>query len=332
MSSLNADSILALARGFIESRILLSAAELDLFTLLTPTPLSAEEITARLAADLRALTILLDALAGMGLLSKREGKYRCEPEIATFLSADSPQSVLPMVLHSAAMWSRWSELTGIARGDSTALARAQKPPGPQSQRAFIGGMHVVASPLAPAIVAAIDPGPARALLDVGGASGTYTIAFLRASPQLRATLFDLPPVIDLARERLSQAGLLDRVRLVGGDFYLDELPGGHDLALLSAIIHQNSREQNVELYRKVWRALLPGGRIVIRDHVVSPDRTEPREAAVFAVNMLVRTAGGNVYTFEETSADLTQAGFERVQLIQRGVRMVGLVEAFKPVT
>ena len=55
----------------------------------------------------------------------------------------------------------------------------------------------------------------------------------------------------MARERLAEAGMLDRVRLVAGDFYEDELPGGHDLALLSAIIHQNSPEENVELFRKV---------------------------------------------------------------------------------
>ena len=79
------------------------------------------------------------------------------------------------------------------------------------------------------------------LLDIGGASGTWTIAFLRAVPEATAVLFDLPQVMPLARERLTRAGLADRVSLVAGDFYTDDLPGGADFAWLSAIAHQNSR-------------------------------------------------------------------------------------------
>jgi predicted O-methyltransferase YrrM len=331
MPTHDAQSILALGRAFMECRILLSAAELDLFTLLSRQPMTAAEVTRRLNGDERAMTILLDALAGIRLLTKQNGRYGCTDQIAALLSADAPQSVLPMVLHAASLWPSWSELTGIARGDQMAFDRAHEPRGEQHQRAFIGAMHVVASPAAPAIVSAIDPGPARSLLDVGGASGTYVMAFLNAFPQLRATLFDLPPVIEMARERLSAAGMLERVELVGGDFYADELPGGHDLALLSAIIHQNSPRQNAELYEKVWRALVPGGRLVIRDHVMSPDRTQPARGAVFAVNMLVRTAGGNAYTFEDIRSALVQAGFERVRLLQESSdRMDGLVEAFRP--
>ena len=326
-----ADEILAIARSFWECRVLLTAAELDLFTLLAHAPLSAREATEKLHGNERALTILLDALAGMELLDKRADKYRCTPEIAALLAADAPRTMLPMVLHQAALWSSWSELAGMARGDAEALARAHQPRTDEHTRAFIGAMHVIGTPVAPAIVAALNPGPARAALDIGGATGAYTLALLKASPQLRATLFDLPDVVDLARQHLMEAGVLDRVTLVGGDFYTDELPGGHDLALLSAIIHQNSPDQNVALYRKVWRALVPGGRLVLRDHVMSPDRTTPRRGTIFALNMLVRTEGGNVYTFDECAAGLRDADFERIRLIQEDDgHMNGLIEAFKP--
>jgi len=108
-------------------------------------------------------------------------------------------------------------------------------------------MHVVGGPLAQKIAAVVQPGSAKNLIDVGGASGTYTIAFLRAAPEMKATLFDRATVIPIARERLIETGLLDRVSLAAGNFYEDELPGGHDLALLSAIIHQNSPAENIEL-------------------------------------------------------------------------------------
>jgi predicted methyltransferase len=134
----------------------------------------------------------------------------------------------------------------------------------------------------------------------------------------------------MARRRLATTGLLDRIQLVAGDFCKDELPTGHDLALLSAIIHQNSPEQNIELYWKIFRALQPGGRLVIRDHVMSSDHTRPTSGAFFAVNMLVVTAGGGTYSFEEIKSSLESAGFIKVDLIQPDERMTGLVEGFKP--
>ena len=76
------------------------------------------------------------------------------------------------------------------------------------------------------------------------------MAFLRQNPAMRAVIFDFAPVLALAKKRLTAEGFLDRVELAAGDFYLDELPGGCDLALLSAIIHQNSPTQNVEFYKK----------------------------------------------------------------------------------
>jgi hypothetical protein len=322
-------AILELARNFMESRILLSAAELDLFTVLAPAPLSAKEIAEKIGADLRALTILLDALAAMGLLSKQKDQYHCAPPLAAFLSKTSPDSILAMVLHMAHVWQRWSGLTEVVKGHEVPEKRSASPDAVEL-RAFIGAMHAVASPLASQIVSAVGPGPSRALLDVGGASGTYTIAFLRAVPAMKATLFDRPAVIELARRRLREAGLLDRVNLVGGDFYRDAFPPGHDLAFVSAIIHQNSPEQNLDLYGKVFRSLVAGGRIIIRDHLMESDRTRPRDGAIFAVNMLVGTSGGNTYTFEEVQRGLAKAGFVRIRLLQRGEHMEGLVEGCKP--
>jgi precorrin-6B methylase 2 len=326
------EDLLSLARGFMESRILLSGAELDLFTLLAPGPLTAEEVWQRVGARTRtprAITTLLDALAALGLLDKQQDRYRTAADAAP-LVADAPGSVLPMVLHAAGLWHTWNELTSIVRETGAPAQPSSERRGPQDLQAFIGAMHAVGRPVAARIAAAVDPGPARALLDVGGATGTYSEAFLAASPALRATIFDLPPVIELARARLQQTGLLDRVTLVAGDYHEDPLPAGHDLALLSAVIHSNSPEQNLALYRKVFDALVPGGRIVIRDHVMEATRTRPRAGAIFAINMLVGTAGGGTYTSDEIRGGLEQAGFSRVRLLQHGEHMDGLVEGFRP--
>jgi hypothetical protein len=143
-------------------------------------------------------------------------------------------------------------------------------------------------------------------------------------------LFDLSEVVALARERLAQEKLLDRVNLVAGSYFDQELPAGHDLALLSAIIHSNSPEQNVNLYSKAFRALNSGGRILIRDYVMNPDRTYPRDGAIFTINMLVGTSGGRNYTYREIEESLQEAGFIRIKLLLKGDHMDSVVEAFKP--
>jgi predicted O-methyltransferase YrrM len=330
MNAHTPQAILELARNFMESRILLSGAELNLFTLLASSPLSAEELASRTGANIRGLTILLDALAAMELLVKQEGKYSCPPAISSLLAENSSGSILPMVHHMGHVWQRWSNLTERVKGREVPAKPAESQEANQTI-AFIGAMHAIGAKLAPGIVAAVNPGAAGHLLDVGGASGTYTLAFLRTVPGMRATLFDKPEVIPIARTRLGEAGVLDRVTLVGGDFYRDEFPPGPDLAFISAIIHQNSREENLDLYRKVFRALVAGGRVIIRDHIMEPGRTRPRDGAIFAVNMLVATRGGKTYTFEEIRSGLAQAGFVRVRLLQQGERMEGLVEGFKPI-
>lgn len=328
MAAHTAESVLGLARQFMESRVLLSGAELGLFDLLAARRLDADEIAAEKSFDVRGLTILLDALTGLGFLEKTRGKYACPPAIASLLASNAPTSVMPMVLHVAGLWQRWSNISDIVRGVPTPLAPGIFDSNAQLA-AFIGAMHVIGARMAPEVVKAVVPGEAKALLDVGGASGTYTEAFLRACPCMCATLFDRAPVAELARARMADTGLLERTTIVPGDFYEDELPGGHDLVFLSAIIHQNSPRENVDLYKKCHRAMIEGGRLVIRDHIMEPDHVHPVGGAMFAVNMLAATPGGSTYTFDEIRETLEEAGFARIRLIQTGHFMDGLVEAFK---
>jgi SAM-dependent methyltransferase len=326
----NPQAIIGLGLKFMEPRIFLTAAELDVFTLIAQGPLTAAEVASRLEVSPRGITPLLDALVPMGLLDKQDGRYHCPAEVSAVLSKDSPTTMLPMIMFNVGAWRRWSNLTELVRNGGPKTSPAVYDIDPHEQVAFIKSIHEIARRAAPAIAAAVDPGEAKRLLDVGGALGAYSQAFLEAAPGLSATLFDLPPVVQMARQRFEGSDLSSRMTFVAGDFYRDELPADYDLVLLSAIIHQNSPEQNLELYRKVSRALRPGGRLVIRDHVMSPDHTQPASGTLFAVNMLVVTAGGATYSYDEIRQGLESAGFTRVKLLQTGEQMDGLVEAFKP--
>ncbi len=178
---------------------------------------------------------------------------------------------------------------------------------------FIAAMHRNAAERTPLVVQAVGTGPAERLLDVGGGSAAYSIAFAKANEKLHATVLDLPPVLPLAQGHINAAGLAGRVETRAGDLRRDPLGKGFTLVLVSAICHMLSPEENQDLLRRCFEALAPQGRVVIQDFILEPDKTAPRHAALFAVNMLVGTEAGSTYSHEEYSAWMRGAGFEEVR-------------------
>lgn len=307
-------AILDMATGYQGACIIGAAAELDLWTVIGERSLSAEEITAALCADLRATRILLDAVVALGLLDKKDDCYSVAPALRPMLSDGSPQSLLPMLHHRMNLVRTWSQLAWIVKGGILPPSQASIRGFDADRASFIAAMHVASGPVAAQVVAKMQPLNFDRVLDVGGASGTWTIALLEAVAGAKATIFDLPDAIRQARARFAAGPLADRVDFAAGDFYRDEFPPGADFAWISAIIHQHAREDSRALFAKAYRALVPGGMVAIRDFVMEPSRTRPIGGAMFAVNMLANTERGATFTFEETAADLQSAGFRDPQL------------------
>jgi precorrin-6B methylase 2 len=319
-----------MVRGYHPACVLIAAAELDVFTCLHGQPMSAADLADRIRADRRATAILLDALAAMRLLVKREGVYEVPADVAELLTETGARCTLGMVRHLGNCLRRWGQLARVTQTGRPVEGEVSVRGAEADLASFIRAMHEVSDPIAANLVASLGPLTFRNLLDIGGASGTWTIPFLRLYLAGTATIFDMPEVIPMAETLLTTAGVRDRVRLVPGNFYTDALPAGSDLAWVSAIVHQNSREQNRALFAKVFAALVPRGRILIRDFVMDDTRTNPPAGAFFAVNMLVNTPGGGTFTFGELRDDLAAAGFEDAALLRRGEGMDSVISAAKP--
>ena len=301
------DELNALVRGFMPSRAVLTAVELDIFSVVGEGA-THEQVTERLGADLRGTRGLLDALVSLGLLVRKGSQVANGALAATFLTASSPHDSRAALMHSVHMWQRWSSLTACVRTGRPAV----EGPGGQGDamwtNAFIAAMHKNGTLRAPAVAAAIDLNDVRTLLDVGGGSGAYSIAFARAAAALEPTIFDLPSVVPLARKYVAEAGLAERVRLVEGDFRTDELGEGFDLVLVSAICHMNSPEHNQQMLAKCARALRPGGRAVVQDYILGDDGSGHAMATLFSLNMLVGTSGGASYRGKDYLAWLGGCG------------------------
>jgi len=321
--------ILDLARLYQPACVLTSAAVLDVFSPLYVKPMNAEALAGKLGTDPRATAILLDALTALKLLIKQDEQYSVPEDAAGLLTEQSAENVLPMIRHMANAIRRWAELPKIVQTGKCPEIGPSIRGADDDMEAFIGGMNNISKPIAAGIMDKINPLRFRHMLDIGGGPGTWTIAFLNAVPEARATLFDLSAVVPIAKQQFAEAKLSDRVTLVGGDYNNDALPDGADLAWLGAICHQNSRRQNRDLFARVHTALGDDGVIVIRDVIMDSSRTSPVGGALFAINMLVATEAGGTYTFDEYREDLNAAGFGEVTLVHRDEFMSSLIRAKK---
>ncbi len=315
MPELNFADLMLTMRAFQESRVLLTAVELDLFTAVGDG-VTAETVAARLATDPRATGSLLNALVAIGALTKREGVFHNTSDTARFLVASSPECARAGLMHIVNLWETWSTLSECVRTGTAMVRPVNEARQPERTRAFIAMMHQRARGDAEQLALAAGAEGARRMLDVGGGSGAYSIAFAQANPALQADVFDLAPVVELAREYIRAAGLAERIGTRSGDMRFDELGSGYDLVLVSAICHMFGPEENQELFARCYRALAPGGRLLMRDFILDPDRTGPRQAALFALNMLVGTKAGSTYTEAEYEAWLRGSGFSRVERLK----------------
>ena len=310
------------ARSFQESRVLLTAIELDLFPAVGDGA-QAADVAARLGTNPRATEMLLNALVAIGALTKNRDVFRNTPATA---KAGDQRSAL---MHTVGLWDRWSTLTGAVRTGTAVSHQEIGGRGGQWIEAFIAAMHRNASGRAPLVVKSVGLDGVKRMLDVGGGSGAYSIAFAQADPQLHVEILDLQEVLPIAQRHIQEARLEDRVVTRSGDLRKDALGRDYDLIFLSAICHMLSPEENRDLFRRSLQALVPGGRIVVQDFILEPDKTAPPAAALFSLNMLVGTAAGASYSEPEYDAWLRETGFTNV----RNVRFpgpVGLMLGVRP--
>ena len=323
MGELEFDRVVGIARNYQESRILLTASELNLFTLLGENSLSAKSIAEPRAWNVEALATLLDALTVIGFLEKSRGEYFVPRVNRELFSTDDPRRLTHIMRHFASSWSAWSNLTARITG-------VGELPQTRDLLHHVETMHALAQPLAPGVAALVRPEMGRTFLDIGGGAGTFTIAFLDRDRSLKASLLERPEVLEITRRHLEEADYDTAVRLIASDVLAGEWPDAQDLIFVSAVFYTQTPDACRRLLSHAFGSLKAGGRIVIRDYIMSEDRLFPRSGALSSVQMLVSTEGARPYTFGELRRWLEGQGFRDVRLVQDGERMNGVMEAFKP--
>jgi len=305
------DDIRELANVFRESRVLLSAVELKVFTVLDKHMMNSSEVSVKIKADARATDRLMNALCGIGLLKKVKGKFYNSDLSSKYLIEGKPE-FMGNLYHTNNLWNSWTHLTNSVIKGSSTKGDQNKEEKDDWVEAFISAMYYRGVHQGKILSMMIDLSNVKKILDVGGGSAAFSIEIVKRNPSIKAVVLDLPHVIPLTKRYVDEAGLSNNFDFIEGDYLTNDFESSYDLVLLSAIVHINSYEQNKLLIKKCADALNKNGMLVINDFVMNGDRTKPYHGALFSINMLVGTEYGDTYTENEMREWFESAGISKV--------------------
>jgi SAM-dependent methyltransferase len=296
-----------IASGFMAAKHLFAASELGLFEALADAPAGIDALAARVGLTRRAARISVDAMVALGLLERDGDFYRNSPVAAAFIAGRSLTDLRPLLRFwdkiSYPTWEALAEVLGSGpRHQVFDLDDAQ-------QAIFYAGIEAALAAPAAALGEVVDFSVHRRLLDVGGGTGSWSIATLTRYPHLRATVYELPVAAEIARARIADAGLADRISVVAGDALSDELPTGHDAVLVANVVHCFSPGDDAILLRRIRAAAPDGGRLLLADFWTDATHTKPPHAALIAGEFAVHVRDGDVYSVDEVRSWLPGTGW-----------------------
>ncbi len=306
--------VMGISSAYWQSRVLHTVQRFDLFNHLKKRGATAAELAEACGADPRGMEILLIAATSMGLLNRKNGKYRNTPFAETFLMKESPRYQGGIV----SMFDRWYDAWGnLYDAVKTGKPVIDKPhdQGSEAVRGYIYGMHYRAIAQGELLAKKVDLSKKRRLLDVAGGPGTFCIKFCERYPKLSATVFDLPQTLAVSREIVGSFNMLDRITLKPGNYLEDLFGQGYDALLLSSMFNQESPQTIKEIFRKSHEALEPKGLILIQDQMLNREKTGPMLSALIGVNQLIHTPGGAAYSEKELSDWMKETGFRKIRQI-----------------
>jgi hypothetical protein len=304
------EPIMRLAAGFMAAKHLFAANELGLFEALGDSPATLDGIAARTGLTRRAARIIADAMVALGLVERDGQHYRNGAAAAAFLAGQSPADLRPALrFWDKISYPAWTGMAdALARGPRHEIFELEE----ELQAVAAAGIEAFTAGPAASLAEGVDFGRHRRLLDVGGGTGSWSLAVLRRHDHMRATVLDLPAVAEVARRRIEESDVAGRADVVAADVTTDDLPGGHDVFLVANLVHYFSPEQNRELLGRVRRAADPGSGLLVADFWTDSTHTEPVIAALMAGEFATHLRNGDVYSVDEVRGWLADVGWRPI--------------------
>jgi len=321
MTPISPENILKTGLAFWPAKTLLSAVELEVFTLLAKAPQDAATLQRALGLHARGTLDFLDTLVALGFLQREEGLYRNAPETDLFLDKAKP-SYIGGILEMAnnRLYPFWGNLTTALR---TGVRQNEKLEGkdlfaelykdPAKLAEFLRAMSGVSRGANMAIAKQFPWLDYKTYVDVGTAQGDLAVQIALANPHLRGIGFDLPEVGPIFSDYVALNGLKERVTFAGGSFFTDALPQA-DVVLMGHILHDWDLETKKMLLKKSYDALPAGGAVVVYESIIDDERSQNAFGLMMSLNMLVETDGGFDFTGADCIGWMREAGFRDMRV------------------
>jgi ubiquinone/menaquinone biosynthesis C-methylase UbiE len=310
-----------------EARILMASLEFQIFSILRQKSMTARQIARSSKTKLDGMEPLLNALTAMKALRFEKGKYSSAPHMYKYFCESSPHYLKGTAFLKLEKNDEWARLINTIRNGRD-LSEFEGEDEPEFRDCFSHAMHERSEPFANKIAEIITRKPAGRFLDLGCGPGTYSAAVLRKDKKARSTLLDRSSALKVAKELHGKLSLWSRMELKPGDLFDTPFGEDYDTVFYSNILHIYNSQENKQLFLKMKKALVRGGRLVLVDFFHTRDATQPYKAALFGVSMLLFTATGKTYSYDETEKLLSQTGFHKFRRISLG-EGTGILVAFK---
>ncbi len=321
MSDIRPDQILQIGMGFLASKTLLSAVEMEVFTELARHPENLETLAGRLDLHPRSARDFLDALVALGILTRQDGIYANTPEADLFLDKHKPSYIGGMLeMANKRLYGHWSHLTtGLRTGQNqneaagTAETFSALYADPARLKGFLRAMTGISRGANMTIAAKFPWADYKTAADCGTAQGDLIVQVALKNPHLSCIGFDLPEVAPVFEEYVASNNLSSRVRFQGGSFFNEPLPKV-DVIMMGHILHDWNLEEKKMLIRKAYEALPAGGAFIAYDSLIDDDRSKNAFGLLMSLNMLIETPGGFDYTGADCVGWMKEAGFSSTRV------------------
>lgn len=319
--------------GFWTSQAIYAAAKLGIADHLKDGPKTVRELAGATSTNSDALYRLLRALASVGVFTEDESRHFSLTPLAELLRSDVAGSKRALAIMSGDwVFRAWAEIdysicTGKVAFDKVFGKAVFDYLGDHPDKAsiFDAAMVGVHGREANSILDAYDVSVFGVVADIGGGNGSQLTEILKKHTRMRGILFDLPHVIERAKQRLRVLGLLDRCKLVSGSFF-DAVPEGADAYVLRHIIHDWDEEKCLTILRNCHRVMRPANKLLVIESVIPPGN-EPFVGKFLDLQMLL-IPGGKERTENEYRTMFERAGFELSRIVPTGTE-VSIVEGRK---
>ena len=319
--------------AYAKTSILASAVELGIFIHIASGKKTVEQISKAAKSSRRGIEMLLNALAGLGLVVKnRASIFRLNPESAEFLVRGKPGYLGEMSLHSLQLSKIWLHLAQSVRSGKPYTAVEQEDAAEDYFPRLVRGLFQMNYPCAKYAVGYLKRKHKKIfdILDVAAGSGVWSIAFAEEFKGSKITALDFPEILKITREYINRHNLSNRYKYIQGDLRQADFGSQrYDLVILGHICHSEGKIYTQQLLKKSFRALRRGGVLLLAEFLLNNDKTGPLVPLFFALNMLLNTNEGDVFKTVELKHWLTDAGFEHVEILDKSPSVSPLIVALK---